>query len=247
MDRNANGGDTRIDNWLLEQQHIDASSSFLLIAGSSQKLPMRLYHIYIELLQFLADISAVEIDVWNMPTARQLALASESSVGFTVNFGNPYVSIAMSFENNPAEVLFGSGAGTVAVVGIVAAIAIPAYQDYTVRAHVTEGYNLAARAQESVAAYHATNAEFPPPSVAATIGANISGQYTESVRVIPGSGIVIVSFFDSAVPDGGQLYFEPYAESPGIIEWICSGTIADKQMPEDCRYNDVPEEVLGGA
>jgi hypothetical protein len=247
LDRMAKGGDTRIDRWLKDEQHIDASSSLLVLAGTSQKLPMRLYHIYIELMQALADISEAEINVWNMPTARQLSLATDGVVGFTMNLGDPYVSLGLTFESNPAEVLFGSGAGALVAVGIVAAIAIPAYQDYTVRAHVTEGYNLALQAQDSVAAYYATGGQYPPPSVAAMMGESLAGQYTESVQVMPGSGIVVVNFFEAAVPDGGKLYFEPYATDQGIIEWICSGTLAPDHMPEDCRYNEVPEEVYGGA
>jgi hypothetical protein len=64
---------------------------------------------------------------------------------------------------------------------------------------------------------------------------------------MPGSGIVVVSFFAETVPDGGQLFFEPSVDSRGAIEWVCSGTLEAKHMPADCRDNDVPEEVYGGA
>jgi hypothetical protein len=247
LDRVSKGADTRIDRWLKDQQRIDATSSLLVLTGTSRKLPMRLYYIYIELLQFLADLSEADIDVWNMPTASQLSLATQGMVGFTVNLGDPYVSASMTFESNPAEVLLGSGGGTIAVAGIIAAIAIPAYQDYTTRAHVMEGYYLAQQAQDTVAAYHATGGEFPPPSVAAAMGEGLTGTYTESIKVMPGSGVIVVSFFSETIPDGGQLFFEPSTDSQGVIEWDCSGTLAPKHMPEDCRYNEVPEEVHGGA
>jgi hypothetical protein len=247
LDRIARGADTRIDKWLLDQQRIDASRSFMVLTGTSRKLPMRLYHVYIELLQFLADVSDTDIDVWNMPTAVDLSLATEGALGFTVDLGDPYVSVGMTFENNPAEVLFGSGAGTFAAIGIIAAIAIPAYQDYTIRAHVSEGYNLASQAQQAVADYHASAGEFPPPSAAAAMANDLSGTYTESVRVMPGSGVIVVTFFDDAVPEGGQLMFEPRIRDQGVIEWVCSGTLEPKHMPPDCRDNPVPEEIHGGA
>ncbi len=247
FDRISKSADTRIDRWLKDQQHIDTTSSFLMLTGTSRKLPMRLYHIYIELLQMLADLSETDIDVWNMPTADQLSLATQGVVGFTVNLGDPYVSATMTFESNPGEALLGSGGGTIAVAGIVAAIAIPAYQDYTTRAHVMEGYYLATQAQDAVATYHATDGEFPPPSVAAAMGEGLTGTYTESIKVMPGSGVIVVSFFAEAIPDGGQLFFEPSTDSQGVIEWVCSGTLPANHMPEDCRDNEVPEEVHGGA
>jgi hypothetical protein len=247
FDRVSKGADTRIDLWLKDQQHIDTTSSFLALTGTSRKLPMRLYHIYIELLQLLADLSEADIDVWNMPSASQLSLATQGVVGFTVNLGDPYVSATMTFESNPAEALLGSGGGSIAAIGILAAIAIPAYQDYTARAQVMEGYYLAQQAQDAVATYHATGGEFPPPSIAAAMGEDLTGTYTESIMVMPGSGIIVVNFFAEAIPDGGQLFFEPAVDSQGVIEWVCSGTLPTKHMPEDCRDNEVPEEVHGGA
>jgi type IV pilus assembly protein PilA len=165
----------------------------------------------------------------------------------TLNLGNPYVSLGLTFESNPAEILFGGGAGTIMAVGVVAAIAIPAYQDYAVRARVSEGLNLAALVEDEVEEYYLTSGELPPPSVAATMGENIVGQYTESVRVMPGSGIVVVSYFDDAVSYDGQLFLEPVIDDNGVIEWVCSGTLERKHLPADCRDHDVPEEVYGGA
>jgi type IV pilus assembly protein PilA len=232
---------------LLEQQRIDSTTSFFALAGTSRKLPMRLYHISIEMLQLLADFSDADIDVWNMPTARQLSLASEGVVGFTMNFGDPYISVGMTFESNPAEVLFGSGAGTIAAVGILAAVAIPAYQDYTVRARVSEGLILAGEVQVAVEEYYQEVGELPPPSVAALLGQDLSGEHTESIRVMPGTGIIVISYFEDAVQDDGQLFLEPYLDDDGDIDWTCSSTIPDSQVPAACRGNEVPDEVHGGA
>jgi Tfp pilus assembly major pilin PilA len=247
LDRMAKGADTRIDKWLSEQQRIDTTTSFIALAGNTRKLPMRLYHIYIELLQLLADIGGAEINVWNMPTANQLALASEGSLSFTINLGDPYVSLGLTFESSPAEVLFGGGAGTIAAAGIVAAIAIPAYQDYTVRARVSEGLILAGEVKYEVEEYYLSAGELPPPSVAVLMGEDIIGEHTESIRVMPGTGIIVISYFEDTVSDGGQIFLEPYIDDDGYIEWVCSGTIAEKHLPAECRGNELPEEVHGGA
>lgn len=247
LDRMAKGAHTRIDKWLLEQQRIDTTTSFIALAGNTRKLPMRLYHIYIELLQSLADISSTEIDVWQMPTAKQLSLPDTGALSFTMNLGDPYVSLGMTFESSPAEVMFGGGAGTIAAIGIVAAVAIPAYQDYTVRAQVSEGLILAAAVQDEVEEYYLTAGELPPPSVAAQMGENIVGEHTEAVRVMPGTGIVVISYFEDSTSDGGELYLEPYIDDNGHMDWVCSGTFADKHLPAACRGNEIPDEVHGGA
>ncbi|MEQ9560947.1 MAG: hypothetical protein RLN69_00390, partial [Woeseiaceae bacterium] len=183
LDRMASGADTRIDKWLADQQRIDTTTSFIALAGNTRKLPMRLYHLYIELLQMLADISGADIDVWKMPTTKQLALSSEGGLSFTIDLGDPYVSLGLTFESSPAEVLFSGGAGTIAAAGIVAAIAIPAYQDYTVRARISEGLILAGEVRYEVEEYYLSAGELPPPSFAAQMGDNVVGEHTESIRV----------------------------------------------------------------
>src|SRR6185312_3333991 len=68
----------------------------------------------------------------------------------------------------------------VAIIGILAAIAIPAYQDYTIRAQVTEGLNLAAPSKASVAEVYANTGAFPTNNAAAGVDAtptNITGKY----------------------------------------------------------------------
>jgi len=73
----------------------------------------------------------------------------------------------------------------VAIIGILAAVALPAYQDYTVRAHVSEGLNLAAAAKNAVADAYATNGNFPTTNASAGLPAatSIKGNAVDSVTV----------------------------------------------------------------
>ena len=82
----------------------------------------------------------------------------------------------------------------VAIIGILAAIAIPAYQDYTVRAQVTEGLNLAGAAKTAVAESFASNQAWPTNNTAAGLDpapTDISGKYVTSVTVGAGGQITI--------------------------------------------------------
>jgi len=77
----------------------------------------------------------------------------------------------------------------VAIIGILAAIAIPAYQDYTIRSQVTEGLNLAASVKASVAEYYAQNGVWPPTLTELGMDpANPpSGKYVDQVLVDVGT------------------------------------------------------------
>src|SRR3569833_2525219 len=82
----------------------------------------------------------------------------------------------------------------VAIIGILAAIAIPAYQDYTIRAQVTEGLNLAAPAKASVADVYANTGNWPADNTAAGLGADtsITGKYVQSVNVT--GGVITIKY-----------------------------------------------------
>src|SRR5580704_12623213 len=79
----------------------------------------------------------------------------------------------------------------VAIIGILAAIAIPAYQDYTVRAQVTEGMNLAALVETGVADYFASVGSFPSTLSSVGILSSPSGKYVSSVA-LSGGGISVM-------------------------------------------------------
>ena len=88
----------------------------------------------------------------------------------------------------------------VAIIGILAAIAIPAYQNYTIRAQVTEGLTLAGGWKASIAEYYAQNGAFPTCSsttggagcVAAT--GPTTGKYVASVAVGPAAGQIVITY-----------------------------------------------------
>jgi type IV pilus assembly protein PilA len=125
----------------------------------------------------------------------------------------------------------------VAIIGILAAIAIPAYQDYTIRAQVSEGLNLAGGAKAAVSEYTMDTGVFPTNNAQAGMSdpGVINGKYVESVANT--SGLVQVEFGGSAhailEPSNLQL---SAATSAGSVQWICkSDTIADKHLPAACR------------
>jgi len=127
----------------------------------------------------------------------------------------------------------------VAIIGILAAIAIPAYQDYTIRAQVSEGLNLAGGAKAAVAEFTMDRGTFPLDNTVAGVAppAAIDGNYVTSVTVAGGAINVLYggSAPAHALLGGSTLTLTP-ATSAGSIEWTCtSGDIADRHLPAACR------------
>ncbi|WP_105214782.1 pilin [Pseudoalteromonas sp. T1lg22] len=130
----------------------------------------------------------------------------------------------------------------VAIIGILAAVALPAYQDYTKRGHVSEGLNLASAAKASVAEYYATQGAFPTTNTLAGMApANeITGNAVTSVEVGTG-GIITVTYNAKVAATDNTIVFTPTAAAgtdgtPGNIVWSCAGgSVEDKYRPSNCR------------
>ena len=130
----------------------------------------------------------------------------------------------------------------VAIIGILAAIAIPAYQDYTIRAQVSEGLSLGAGAKAAVSEVVMDSGAFPSNNLSAGIAVNntIRGKYVSQVDVIAGGTVQVTYNGLDAHPilkAGGLLLLSPTTHT-GSVEWACkpSGTtIASKHLPSACR------------
>ncbi len=130
----------------------------------------------------------------------------------------------------------------IAIVAILAAIAIPAYQDYGVRAKVIEGLSLSTVAKTAVAdTYHSTNA-FPNSNEAAGISKaeDIKGTYVRSVSVGEGGTITITYSDKDSTLNGKVIMMMPHANNDGAITWSCSSPsgmtqVPNKYLPANCR------------
>ena len=128
----------------------------------------------------------------------------------------------------------------VAIIGILAAIAIPAYQDYLIRSQVTEGLNMASAAKAAVAETYANSGNFPADNETAGIGVStdIKGKYVDSVT-ISDPGVITVLFGPGAnqAINGDGVILTPLASANGDVTWTCSGTadMPGKYLPSSCR------------
>ena len=123
----------------------------------------------------------------------------------------------------------------VAIIGILAAVAIPAYQDYTIRAKVTEGLSLASAGKTAVSEYFSVNGTLPDDNTKAGMAKakDISGNSVEKVEVST-NGVITVTF-SAATIKGRTLFLSPKT-SAGKVVWNCSlGNLEPKYRPSSCR------------
>ena len=124
----------------------------------------------------------------------------------------------------------------VAIIGILAAVAIPAYSDYTIRAKVTEGIGMAAAAKTAVSEYRLSKAGFPSTNASAGISGTISSPFVSSLTVGAG-GVITVTFSPTASSEisGETLIFTPDFTN-STVQWTCTaGTVDLKYRPANCR------------
>jgi type IV pilus assembly protein PilA len=125
----------------------------------------------------------------------------------------------------------------VAIIGILAAIAIPAYQDYTIRAQVSEGMSLASGVRTAVSEFFQTDGNWPADNAAAGVApaASISGNYVTGVAVGAG-GLITATFGSDANPlIAGDTLTLQGADAGGSVSWTCGGSVDDKYLPASCR------------
>jgi type IV pilus assembly protein PilA len=122
----------------------------------------------------------------------------------------------------------------VAIIGILAAIAIPAYQNYTIRAQVTEGLNLADGWKTGISEFYAQNGTFPASSTHTAANATnaimfttgiSTGKYVSKVDVV--AGVIEVTYSNATgfsankAINGQMLTLVPYLSANNDIVWVC--------------------------
>ena len=121
----------------------------------------------------------------------------------------------------------------VAIIGILAAVALPAYRDYTVKAKVSEVILAASSAKNTVAESAQVNGAMPT-GASLTVDTQAS-KYVTSVTYATGVITALSSGAEPAMAGGTITLTGAYQSANGQVTWICSGTILPKYRPASCQ------------
>ena len=108
----------------------------------------------------------------------------------------------------------------VAIIGILAAIAIPAYQNYTIRAQITEGLSLADGRKTAIAEYFANTGGWPNTSSLSNAVAS-SSKYVSTINAVGGTIAITYGGAVNSKVSGSVLALTPYTDSNNDVIWQC--------------------------
>ncbi|MDD2920290.1 pilin [Rhodoferax sp.] len=121
----------------------------------------------------------------------------------------------------------------VAIIGILAAVALPAYQDYTVRAKVTEVILAASGGKTAVAEWFQTKGSLP--AAGSLTLADQTSKYVASVSAGAGGVITATATAEESKISGATITMTPADAGNGVLNWTCGGTIDAKYRPASCK------------
>ncbi len=129
----------------------------------------------------------------------------------------------------------------VAIIAILAAIAIPAYQNYVIRAQVSEGMTLTDGAKVALSEFYANKGHFPKNNSSAGLAKNtsITGKYVAQVDVSGTPGQIVATFgkqANDAITGSNKTVVLSAVTNGGSISWTCTkSTVLPKYLPSSCR------------
>ncbi len=243
----------KLDAWMATQKQ-DFSHAMLGLSGRNTGWAKLGYQYYLSSLVKLANFLDTEIAIEAMPSALELNLPKSGAIGVTVDRLDRGMAFRVHYENSPLELMGGGGGSLVAVatVGVLAAIAVPAYQDYTVRAETSVGMIAASSAKVELAEATLSAGRIPKKFTFdnSSLDAKIA-----SVEYL--NQAIVVRFSDAANTQlaGKKLTISPCVagrDQSQIVGWACgmaqcdvgvalnknamiSTDILAKYLPAECR------------
>lgn len=258
IDRIAMKASRPIDAWLRERHGDDRSQALVSASTRIDGMPRKVYGYYLGLLALLGDFADSPVDLFALPTARQLGLPERTGVGMQLIASPQRAGIDLNFQSTPLDgVLSGSGVyGAVAVVAILAAIAVPAYQDHVNRKRVALAVSATRSLQMLVIEHYAAHGKLPRTGELAA--ASDDASYSAGTPVHFNANGTITVFFDEhaparlhrrelaliphRAPNGGLTYVCGLAEPPrgasplpGTFDASIATTVPSRSLPAHCR------------
>ncbi|NND65167.1 MAG: hypothetical protein HKM24_04290, partial [Gammaproteobacteria bacterium] len=221
------------------------------LAVKTNKVARNSYYNNIRMLNLVALILDTKLDLFSLPTATDFKLPAtgEWALQFRTEENTLYGEII--YDQSLLDFMYSSGGGgiyTVAIAGIVAAIAIPAYHEYETRVKVINTLATGAELKVAVAESYVIDGRFPNQEKANEIVdrnlVNFYSEFIDELEIEPDTGVISIYLNEKVGTYGwdsdyGFIRLTPRSDSPqSPIEWVCSSDLDDDYLPVSCRYSD---------
>lgn len=224
-DRAAATLDTDLGNWLKQAQGYTPENVLFGLTSVTQHAHRQMYYAYLGGLQMLGDMLGTPVSLAEMPSAGALKLPVEGASGLTVDATPDRIGWSINYEQSPMELLLagdGNALTGVMIMGIMAAVALPAYQDYTARAQVAQVLADSQPLQKAVTDYYVANGKLPKSEQGLDLRVQgNSAKYLEGYGIA--NGVIVLSFGDQAAAalKAHVLLLTPYRDAKGALDWLC--------------------------
>lgn len=231
--------DTRLSDWQ-QAQGYDASGSLLGVSAQTRNVQRTSYYAYIGGLQMAADLFGASVDLARLPSASQLKLPTEGSTGIALEGTPEHVGLSLMYDATPLDALSGGGSmATVATAAILAAVALPAYQDYVARSQVASVVAATGPLKAYVSDHYVARGAFPDGFDDTALEESHFGEvskYLEDFHLDDGS--IVLQFGDEAAASLHDqiLVISPF-RADGDLIWHCG----DAALPETAEPMSDPD------
>lgn len=213
---------------------LDVEHAVIAAATRTRHAQRTVHAAYLSVLQTLGDLSGKPVDMYTLPSASALGVPVDGMFALALRGWDDGVALEAHYAQSPLEALTGgSSMTTIAVAGILLAIAIPAYNDYTVRAKLSGALNEAAQVKLALAEHVLANGKLPDGPAALDLELPVTG---EIASIDYEDGAILIRFGDTAPTElqGMQVALVPY-RSGDNIGWACGSAVigADGQALSD--------------
>ena len=222
------------NDWLQKQQRIDPQGALMMLSARNDGTAEKMYRMHLGALNTLADFTGNPIDMFALATPREAKLPKKSSYGIKVTSSETQLAFEMNYESNPLEVLFaGSAYEGIAVVGILAAIAVPAYSDYETRSKLSLGVLAAEQIKLKLNVFEIEYGRYPNEFEIEDLKLNIKNA-AYSITVSKNTGEINLTFNHNKLRSRNTLKMIPPKQGVSTT-WSCQAKINKKYLPKSCR------------
>ena len=217
---------------------------FAGVSSATSKTAMRTWYGYLSALGALASVAKYDIDLAALPSAQELQLPLDGQAGVMIESAADRLSLSLRYQNTALDT-FGGGSATtgIATAAILAAFALPAYQDYTVRAKVAAALAQASAAKIEIAEEFAVQGKLPKKFDLSSAANGASEPY----QIAWQNGAIEITFSDAATAGlAGTTLVLKAVETGDGLSWQCGAqisvesarlrsTVPSRFLPSACR------------